>query len=206
MINSIKFKFGRAPQVPPEPIDTTAVTVFVGPNHSGKTRVLQELFRCSMSGRLDSTEVIILDHVGFAGVDRKSAEARVDAFTTPLMKGETLSPGDVIVGKRGSRNRVLRESLIRGLVDPISHSNALYLSHHTMMLDGPSRIGLVHEQAAGDLQSLAQGSFQVLFRDHARRAELRRIVHEAFGKYLVIDPTHLGRLRLRLSDTPRRQI
>jgi hypothetical protein len=29
---------------------------------------------------------------------------------------------------------------------------------------------------------------------------VRRIVHEAFGTYFVIDPTHLGQLRIRLSD------
>src|SRR5207249_2884234 len=43
---------------------------------------------------------------------------------------------------------------------------------------------------------------QLLFRDDKRRAELRRIIHEAFGVYLVIDPTQLGQFRLRLSPVP----
>ena len=70
------------------------------------------------------------------------------------------------------------------------------------MLDGQSRIGLTVEQDAGDLQQDPQTSFQTLFRDNEKRTEVRRIVYEAFGQYLIIDPTRLGKLRIRLSNTP----
>jgi hypothetical protein len=39
-----------------------------------------------------------------------------------------------------------------------------------------------------------------LFLDDDKRAEVRRIVHDAFGSYFVIDPTALGTLRVRFSD------
>jgi hypothetical protein len=68
------------------------------------------------------------------------------------------------------------------------------------MLDGRSRINLISEQPAGDLQQAAQTSFQALFRDDGRRHEVRRIVADAFGWYFVIDPTHLGQLRIRLAE------
>ncbi len=42
----------------------------------------------------------------------------------------------------------------------------------------------------------------MLFRDDKKRKEVRRIVYEAFGQYLVIDPTNLGHLNLRLSQVP----
>ncbi|MBS3967588.1 MAG: ATP-binding protein [Truepera sp.] len=74
-----------------------------------------------------------------------------------------------------------------------------YLQYNTLILDGQSRIGLINQQAAGDLQQPPHTSFQVLFRDDARRTEVRRIIHEAFNAYFAIDPTNLGQLRLRLS-------
>jgi hypothetical protein len=70
------------------------------------------------------------------------------------------------------------------------------------MLDGRSRIDLVNQQPAGDLTTEPQSSFQVLFRDNGRRAEVRRIIHGAFNLYFAIDPTNLGHLRLRLANRP----
>jgi len=68
------------------------------------------------------------------------------------------------------------------------------------MLDGRERIMLVKEQEAGDLvQKPSLTSLQVLFHDHIKREEVRRIVYDAFGFYFVIDPTKLGYLRIRLS-------
>ena len=58
------------------------------------------------------------------------------------------------------------------------------------------------QQGAGDLQQAPNSSFQVLFRDDAKRHEVRRIVFEAFGSHFVIDPTSLGHLRIRLSLRP----
>ena len=60
---------------------------------------------------------------------------------------------------------------------------------------------MINEQNAGDLQQAPQTSFQALFHDDIKRAEVRRIVHDAFDTYLVIDPTKLGKFRLRLSPT-----
>jgi hypothetical protein len=74
------------------------------------------------------------------------------------------------------------------------------LQYNTLILDGQSRIGLVNPQGAGDLQQAAQSSFQVLFRDDVRRTEVRRIISDAFGQYVVIDPTNLGQLRIRFSS------
>jgi len=62
----------------------------------------------------------------------------------------------------------------------------------------------VNDQAAGDLLRPAQSSLQVLFRDDAKRHEVRRIVFEAFGLHFVVDPTNLGQLRIRLASRPPR--
>jgi type II secretory pathway component GspD/PulD (secretin) len=75
-----------------------------------------------------------------------------------------------------------------------------YLINHIMTLNGQTRIALVNEQAAGNLQDSPVSSFQILFQSDPIRKHVRKIVHDAFGQYLVIDPTNLGRLSLRLSD------
>jgi hypothetical protein len=74
-----------------------------------------------------------------------------------------------------------------------------YLSYNTLMLDGQNRINLVKGQPAGDLQAPPQTSLQVLFRDNVKREEVRRIVHDAFNLFLIVDPTQLGQFRLRLA-------
>jgi predicted ATPase len=43
MITELTLRFGSAPGIPAAPIPTTPVTVFVGPNNSGKSKVLAEI-------------------------------------------------------------------------------------------------------------------------------------------------------------------
>lgn len=202
MINSLALKFGRLPGADPEVIHTTPVTVFVGPNNSGKSQVLREIHRYCTSGQR-STGDLIIERVEFQPFDPEGAAERIERVTLPRRPGEALPPEHVIVGKRGTRNQVPRDRLLAALQDPNAqarHFCPWYLSFNTMMLDGRSRIDLVNQQQAGDLLHEPQSSFQVLFRDNARRAEVRRIIHDAFNLFFAIDPTHLGHLRLRLSS------
>ena len=113
--------------------------------------------------------------------------------------------GQAIFGKRGGRTHISGDAMLSVLTNPDSDKTAFaswYLNFNTMMLDGQSRIGHVQTQSAGDLQGVAHTSFQVLFRDDAKRDEWRRIIYDAFGVYVVVDPTNLGTLRLRLSPKP----
>jgi len=99
--------------------------------------------------------------------------------------------------------QVHRASLLEALKNPAQNIPAYcqwFLRHHTLTLNGPQRIGLVGNQGAGNLQDDPVSSFQILFREDSVRATVRKLVFEAFGKYLVVDPTNLGSLGLRLSD------
>ena len=202
MIKSITLKFGRAPGIAAEAIQTTPITVFVGPNNSGKSKVLQELNRYCTSGIVNSTDVII-DQVAFESATAEESQFRVDRVTLRPHHNETVRPEHVIVGKKGGRTQVHRATLIDFLQNPETNVHAFcswYLSYNTLILNGRNRIDLVNLQAAGALQKPATESFQVLLRDNVKRAEVRRIIHEAFGLYLTVDPTGLSHLRLRLSS------
>lgn len=204
MIKTIKLKFGRGSGLPSEEVVTTPITVFVGPNNSGKSKVLSEIHYYCTSGQLNVTDVI-LEKIEFDTFSIEAAEEKIKKSTLQPHIGEALLPDHIIVGKKGTRHQVPRQNLLNVLQNPNGQVNLFcpwYLSFNTLLLDGKSCISLIGQQSAGDLQQPPQTSFQVLFRDDAKRDEVRRIIYDAFGTYFVIDPTFLGQLRLRLSPRP----
>lgn len=202
MIKNLRLKFGKGPGTTPETISTTPVTVFVGPNNSGKSRVLSEIHRFCTSGDRSTTDVIV-DAIEFNVFTDAVAEEKISRVTLKPHGAESVLPEHVIVGKRGTRHQLNRQQLIEAFKNTNSQANRFcqwYLQYNTLILDGQSRISLINQQGAGDLQQPPHSSFQVLFRDDSRRTEVRRIIHEAFNAYFAIDPTNLGHLRLRLSS------
>lgn len=204
MIASFQLRFGRAPGIPASPIDTTPVTVFVGPNNSGKSKVLAEIEQYCRNGQKDASAVI-LDDLTFAGLPQDKALQAIDHLKQPPNPGESVHVDHIFVGSKYGRQQVPFSSLAQFVQNPSANLHAFcqwFFRHSTLILDGRSRINLVNQQGAGDLQHAPQSSFQVLFCDDAKRHEVRRIVFEAFGSHFVIDPTSLGNLRIRLSLRP----
>lgn len=204
MIKTLSLKFGRAPGLPPETIHTAPVTVFVGPNNSGKSKILAEIHQyCTMGHRNVSN--VIVEQIVLESFSREITEDRIRRVTLSPLPNETLQPEHRIVGKGNFRQQVPEKALIESFLDPNAQSAVFcqwYLAYNTLVLDGRNRIALVNEQSGGDLQRKEKlSSFQVLFHDNEKREKVRRIVHDAFDAYLVIDPTNLGMLRLRLSST-----
>lgn len=202
MIVTIKLKFGRAVGLAPITINASAVTVFVGPNNSGKSKALREIHQYCSSGNKKANDVII-DEITFRGFSQDKAEETLNKVTLKPNPNESMQPGHVFVGKRGTRHHINRSQLLAALQDPHTtpqHFCQWYLAYNTLILDGKNRINLVNEQSAGDLQQSPNTSFQMLLRDDNKRKEIRRIVHDAFNRHFVIDPTNLGNLRIRLSD------
>ncbi len=201
MIKNLRLKFGKGAESPAETISTTPVTVFVGPNNSGKSKVLSEIHRFCTSGQKNSTDVIV-NEIEFDVFSEAIADEKIKHVTLKPHANESVLPENVIVGKRGNRHQLNRQQLIDALQNTNSQTHRFcqwYLQYNTLILDGQSRISLINQQSAGDFQQPPHTSFQVLFKDDTRRAEVRRIIHDAFGTHFAIDPTNLGWLRLRLS-------
>ena len=204
MIKTIKLKFGKAPNLPSAEIDTTPVTVFVGPNNSGKSKVLSEIYYLCTKGHINSRDVI-LSEIEFDSFTSDMAKKKVEKITLTPQPNEPLMPDHIFVGKGENRILIHEQTLLSALQNTNSLLQVFcgnYLAFNTLILDGRNRINLVNQQTAGDLQQHPYTSFQVLFRDEDKRKKVRRIIHDALGLHLVVDPTHLGLLRLRLSSRP----
>ena len=202
MIKTLKLKFGRVPLESAQTIAVTPVTVFVGPNNSGKSRVLVEIEKFCRTGQRDSAAVV-LDEVSFEGLDESKLEEAIARVRYPPNPGEALAVDHLFVGSKYGRQQVPVGQLKQFVQKPEANLSAFcqwFLTHSTLILDGRSRIDLVNTQAAGDLQRPPQTSFQLLFQNDIKRHEVRRIVLEAFGRHFVLDPTNLGQFRIRLSD------
>ena len=204
MIKNIKLKFGRAEGLPVESISGMPITVFVGPNNSGKSKILTEIQQFCSGGNKNINNLIV-DTIELEPIKDELITARISGITLKSNTNEVLQPDHIFIGKRGARNQVPIAQLIQTLKTPNinpAQTCQWFLTYNTIILNGSNRIGLVSQQAGGNLQEPAHTSFQVLFRDDEKRKEVRRIVYEAFGQYLVIDPTNLGQLNLRLSPVP----
>ena len=164
MIKKILLKFGRAQGLEHANIETTPVTVFVGPNNSGKSQVLAEINRFCREGQKAVNDVI-LDELVFEAYDQDTAEQTITYVTLGPKPTETVRPGKIIVGKRNSRLQVNKQALLEALKNPNKCPDRFcswYLAYNTIILNGNNRINLVNQQAAGDLQEQPNTCFQVL--------------------------------------------
>lgn len=201
MIGKLKIKFGSTPLKPALETDLTPITVFVGPNNSGKSKVLLEIQNFCNNGIASTTDVILNEVVFTRLLD---PDREINRHILPPNQNEFIHPDHILYGKGTWRNQIERKSLLQILSDPTSQRQqycTYYVSFNTIRIDGESRINLIQPQPAGDLQAHPQNALSVLFKDNIKRKEVRRIIFDAFKKYFVIDPTNSGQLRIRLSDS-----
>lgn len=201
MIKKIKLKFGSSTTKPPLETDLTPITVFVGPNNSGKSKALLEIEEFCKKGKSNSQHVI-LSELGFSPIT--DTENEIEKHTLTPNANETLAPNEIIFGYSRIRHKVDKNELVKALGNVagyIEHLCVYYLNFKTLRIGGGNRIALINEQTGGDLQTQPQNSLQVLFQNNTKRNEVRRIIFDAFKKYFVLDPTKLGHLRIRLSET-----
>lgn len=202
MIKKINLKFGRANGLPNESIEAMPITVFVGPNNSGKSKILSEIQQFCSNGQRNVGNKLI-DLIELEPIPDELISEKIESVKLSPTSGQVQQPNHIFVGKRQSRHQVDENFFINILKNPNSQPNqvcAYYLSYNTLILNGNNRINLVNQQQAGNLQLPPHTSFQVLFRNDAKRKEARRIIYDAFEQYLVVDPTNMGQLNLRLSS------
>ncbi len=199
MIKEIKLKIGSQPESSGLLIETTPVTIFVGPNNSGKSKVLSEIQKYCENGNVNHNFNLI-DDISFNGVNETKIPSIISSCIQVPNDRERLSSRQIIFGK--DRNQIPEDLPNKFLTDPNSYKSLFcfyYLKEKTLKLDALNRISLIKEKPLGDLLKTPSNDLAILFTDDDKRLETRRIVYDAFNLFFVIDPTKSGTLRIRLS-------
>jgi len=204
MIDALVLRAGRTPGTGPQRIPVTPVTVIVGPNNAGKSRLLMELTQLCVQGDSNPNPRFVVDSIEYEKLSRQEAERRVDALRKEPIDRPTLPAEYAYIGRYNQLHQVHREALIQMVMDPTRSRNndfhQAYLGNKLLNLDGGSRINLAGSQAMGDLSRHPETPFGQLLVDDAKRCAFRKIVYDAFGEYVVLDPTAGGNVRLRFSQ------
>lgn len=204
MIRHIYLQAGKSPDSAPLSFTPTSVTIFVGPNNSGKSLLLREIEDfCKHGQRRESLRV--LTQIDFDALTADQAEIAIQSIKGQARPDENVPENHMIIEKKGHRIQAALPQLMRSLTASNEHKSdfaKFYAGIFTSRLDGHGRIDLVNQQSGGDLHQPPQNNLQFLFQNDKERARLRKIIEDAFGRYLVVDPTNLGKLRIRLADRP----
>jgi hypothetical protein len=200
VLKSVKLGFTESQDLE-LPVD--GVTIYVGPNNSGKSLVLREVEQTHLNNPLPKNLKILKDfEVNWPSEEeidtlikrhRRNAEERNSDDIVRFGKLSFFSSPDTQdYNKNHLRNIALDQSDKGNL---LCH----YARWGLIRLDGRSRFNLTNDQNAGDLLSAPINILSHIFTDDVTRQQVRALIHEAFGLYFVVDPTRLGSLRIKLS-------
>ena len=207
MITRIKLKSGSSLIALPLEFNLTPITVFVGPNNSGKSKVLMEIEEDShnTNGKVPK---LVLDEVTYLTLSAAEIKEDLIRLKEPFLTEDTIL-NLVKIGKVNAKSQsVTTVSIYEDEVILQAQSQNMgrdsfkkYISLYTLRLDGTNRLNLLNEQSAGDLQKTPLNHLSYIFQKDSVRKELRRMIFDALGKYYVVDPTNIGKLRIRLAST-----
>ncbi len=201
LLTELTLQFGATGRDNRLSIELTPLTVFVGPNNSGKSLLLREL-SLQLPPRFADTPARILQDVE----SRRLVRAEVLALFDKWRNGVERDPTVLRAARyhpAGGRERQV-DARVSDIDYHLTRKDWLLqcMGLETVFLDGETRLNICTARQAGDLQNPPDNILQAMLSEDSVRATIRRHVYEAFGSYLVVDPTHLGQLRLRMSSRP----
>jgi predicted ATPase len=179
-----------------------SITIFVGPNNSGKSLLLRDIALACSAGA--SSALVVLEKIEFAPIDQAAAEAEFARIKRVPKLGESIHDqhSAVRIGDEGTQLHDPHYYL--GRTDPNNHNNfytQYYLKPLTLSLDGATRIRLLDGVERGDLKNPTR-PLPKIYTDNPKREKWRRVVHEAFGLYPGVDALSQGHLSVRFGMTP----
>ena len=153
MIESIKLKFGSGAGEPPLEFRPDKITIFVGPNNSGKSRLLREI-------KSQDCDRVIMEETLFSDItDDEIYETfiRETSLTSREEVDEACRNNTSVFTKDGVGKLNIKYAFndLKKYQNLPQYSNNLpyfYLSSRTIFLDGKGRTDLIKIQDMGDLQ------------------------------------------------------
>ncbi len=201
VLHSIDLEFSETGKLT---LPAKGITIFVGPNNSGKSLVLREIEQVFEVHPFPSGLHILKDYEAEWPSDD---EVKKTVEKMKPLRHASLPINQVTLGRINpagglQTTNIFEESLLQKISDKKDKNWLItqYSKWGVIRLDGRSRFNLTNDQGGGDLLGPAQNVLAHLFQHEADRKKVRNLVSDAFGLNFVIDPTHLGHLRIRLSD------
>ena len=99
MIKSITLIFCKAAKLNPESINLTLGTIFVGPNNSGKSKILTEINHRGTHGTIHH-DGVILDEIKFEGLSEDDVNLKIEELTIEPNQTENVPPNNMVVRKK----------------------------------------------------------------------------------------------------------
>ncbi|HYH82710.1 MAG TPA: AAA family ATPase [Longimicrobium sp.] len=223
MLKSVTLRFGALEGEPGLTFSPGPMTVFVGPNNSGKSLALREL-----EGFLESGGDVGGFIVQAVDPDLPAAEVVRQMVLSREVKDETgdppppgftrvvrlRSPGELSRRRAEDPAEPLEEQLIdleavTAALGDVSHLSPeqfalvcrAVLTLFMIRLDGQTRLALTHPRPAGRRGDHPAHHLAALWRDDAARHAIREITADAFGMYFVVDRTTSdGLFRIRMAE------
>lgn len=180
------------------------VTIFVGPNNSGKSLLLREIE--SYCQGQETTHMKILGSA-VLDIDDKTVEQTINSLVTKTSQPADLPQGVVKYEKvSSSGGRLAFQQSIENLLNWKKSNSTNFRSHYvrlfTSRFGGKERFDLVQDCKSGDLKLPPDTLLKSIFQDDAKRSEIREDLFKAFGRYFVVDATNIGKLNIRFALSP----
>lgn len=207
MLGGVRLRFGASPGSQPVVFNPGVMTVFVGPNNSGKSLVLRELFDAVRYEQPSGRKIVEQVEVGSIPASYVLSYLSHSGLPIDTTTVDTNSYASVMV-RTGSYNSHTSVHVHIGAELESSHDREIYTGPHQrefamgliLILDGQTRLGLLEGLPSGNLQQPPSNLLMALLRDDHAREAIRDVVHDAFGYYFVVDPTEMSMLRVRMSE------
>lgn len=208
MIKKLLLKFGRTQEDEALSFNPGSITVFVGPNNSGKSLALREVENYSKSGPqanrniIETIEYDIPDKDKIGTLIKRKSQKPPENFS--LSEGEYFVPDYDPINEQVQNRRVNLEQLKNFSERESLHRYFFqnFISLYVIRLDGKTRFNLTNNRSSGDLQGEPKNHLMALFKDDEARKKIREYTAEAFGLYFTIDPTSMQQLRIGMSKRP----
>jgi hypothetical protein len=218
MLKTVALRFGADEEDTPLRFTPGPMTVFVGPNNSGKSLALREIEDFIETGGESLRHIVrrlelllppedeIEDMVLSRAVADGDAEGSVRVLRLrhggEYWRRRATDLAEPVVEQEVDLNALLQAAVYSGNPsdEDLERLCRDFLALFTLRLDGQTRLSLLHPQAAGDPEAHPTNHLGALFRDGDARERIREITADALGLYFVIDPTEGTHFRVRMSD------
>ena len=205
MIEKIILQFGPIGKSEKLDFNPGSVTVFVGPNNSGKSLILRETETFCNNGQIGNLK--ILHNITFQPLNDEKLKQEIKSMEVPLEQHEVIQKDHIKYGRfnatKGFRPFVINPQDLchwKNSSNNRQHFISHYISMYVSRFGGKERFELVKPVSFSDLKFHPPNSLSCLFQKNDKRSTVRSLTHKAFGKYFVIDPTSMKNLEIRLSN------